>query len=484
MITIDKDLLQPSGEPSSGLLKVLLDKHSRQRTRLDELKDIYERKHAITTRSRLKGLPNNKLVHDLPNYIVTMSAGYLVGEPVKYTAPVGQETAFKAVADALKAASVDSVDAELAVDAAVYGKGIEICYADKNAAPQVAQLDARSAFVVYDDTVEHNPLCGIVIRDLLDKMLTKRGERVTLYTANEIISYERISNEMPHETAREPHYFGAVPIVEYWNNARQSGDFEPVMSLIDAYDVLQSDRLNDKQQFTDAILVLKGVGALGADDTEETYLDESGEEQVADVDRKEQTDPSARLRQTRTMFLPSDGADAGFITKPDAEGGSEVLRMSLKSDIHKLSMIPDLSDEDFAGNASGVAMRFKLLGLEQLTKIKERWFREGLRSRLRLFANFLSIKGAAAINADNVQIGFTRSLPVNELEIAQTVAVYDDIVPKELLYSQIPFIDDPQAAMEMHAAEQAENAKYQRDMFSRESFDHDEDGRYNKKNRP
>ena len=69
-------------------------------------------------------------------------------------------------------------------------------------------------------------------------------------------------------------------------------------------------------------------------------------------------------------------------------------------------------------------MRFKLLGLEQLTKIKERWFREGLRTRLRLFCAFLARKGTAALNAEKVQITFSRSLPVNDLEIAQTLATY------------------------------------------------------------
>lgn len=447
MITIDRGLLEASGEPNADLLRVLLEEHSRRRVRLDGLKDIYERRHAISTRSRLKGLPNNRLVHDLPSYIVAMSAGYLVGNPVKYVAAGEQEKAFSAIADAFKAASVQSVDAELAVDAAVYGKGVEICYADELARPRVAQLDARAAFVVYDDTVEHKSILGITLRDLLDHNLAKRGERVSVYTANEMISYERIGRETPHEVNREPHYFGSVPIIEYWNNARESGDFEPVMSLIDAYDTLQSDRLNDKQQFTDAILVLKGVGALGVDDTEEVYRDDCGNLCMADIERKEKTDPSARLRQTRTMFLPSDGADAGFITKPDAESGSEVLRQSLKSDIHKLSLIPDLSDEAFAGNASGVAMRFKLLGLEQLTKIKERWFREGLRTRLRLFAHFMQVKGAARVDTDDVQISFTRALPVNDLEIAQTVSTYNGIVPRELLLGQVPFIDDPQAAI-------------------------------------
>lgn len=442
MITIDKEFLLPSGEIDTDLLRVLLSEHDHQRTRLNQLKDVYERRHDVASRARLKGLPNNRLVHDLPGYIVTMSSGYLAGSPIRYAEQAEGSATFAQLTEALAASSSESVDAELAVDAAVYGRAVEICYANEQAQPRIAQLDALSAFVVYDDTVQHTPLLGITRQELRGRDLKGRGERILVYTAAEVIGYERISHEAPREVSRQPHYFGEVPVIEYWNNARQSGDFEPVMSLINAYDLLQSDRMNDKQQFTDAILVLKGVGALGVDDTEETYEDDFGDLQTADSARKEATNPSTRLRQTRTMFLPSDGADAEFITKPDGESGSEVLRQSLKSDIHKLSLIPDLSDENFAGNTSGVAMRFKLLGLEQLTKIKERWFREALYTRLRLLAHFLCVKGAPPIDADSIQISFTRSLPVNDLEIAQTLATYNGIVPPELLLAQVPFAED------------------------------------------
>lgn len=37
-----------------------------------------------------------------------------------------------------------------------------------------------------------------------------------------------------------------------------------MLPLIDAYDLLQSDRVNDKQQFADALLVLTGVMGLTA----------------------------------------------------------------------------------------------------------------------------------------------------------------------------------------------------------------------------
>ena len=465
MLTIDRELLDADGLPQTDTLEAILRKHDHQRERLERLHGVYAREHSITRRTRLKELPNNRLVHDLPGYIATMAAGYLVGNPVRYTAAEGQEEAFTPVLEAYEAASVESVDAELAMDAAVYGKAAEVCYADAEARPRVAQLDARSAFVVYDDTVEHAPLLGITRRDTFDARLERTGEEVTLYTDRLIVHMRRTGRETPRETMREAHYFGGVPVVEYWNNAREEGDFEPVMGLIDAYDTLQSDRVNDKQQFTDAVFVLKGVGALGVDDTEEETVDADGTATAAGAAGKEAEDPSVRLRRTRTLFLPGDGADAQFVTKPDAESGNELLRMSLKSDIHKLCLVPDLTDEQFAGNVSGVAMRFKLLGLEQLTKIKERWFREGLRTRLRLFCAFLARKGAAALNAEKVQITFSRSLPVNDLEIAQTLATYQGMVPEKLLLAQVPFVEDAEAAGKLLNRERAEAAGRQREAF-------------------
>ena len=465
MLTIDRELLDADGIPRTDTLEAILREHDHQRERLVRLHGMYAREHSIMRRTRLKGLPNNRLVHDLPGYIATMAAGYLVGNPVRYTAAEGQEEAFTPVLEAYEAASVESVDAELAMDAAVYGKAAEVCYADAEARPRVAQLDARSAFVVYDDTVEHAPLLGITRRDTFDARLERTGEEVTLYTDRLIVHMRRTSRETPRETMREAHYFGGVPVVEYWNNAREEGDFEPVMGLIDAYDTLQSDRVNDKQQFTDAVFVLKGVGALGVDDTEEETVDADGTATAAGAAGKEAEDPSVRLRRTRTLFLPGDGADAQFVTKPDAESGNELLRMSLKSDIHKLCLVPDLTDEQFAGNVSGVAMRFKLLGLEQLTKIKERWFREGLRTRLRLFCAFLARKGTAALNAEKVQITFSRSLPVNDLEIAQTLATYQGMVPEKLLLAQVPFVEDAEAAGKLLNRERAEAAGRQREAF-------------------
>ncbi len=442
MISIDQNLLLEDGTPPGDLLLALLNEQRRLRdARLDLLKRYYDGDHAILDRRRLSGLPNNRLAHALPGYITAVAAGYLVGSPVQY-AMKEHPAAFEQLLGVLRRCDTQSIDAELAVDAAVYGKAVELCYADGQAKPRVAQADPRYAFVVYDDTVEHLPLFGVAVSDVLDRHLKKCRERITVCTGALIVHMERTSSEAPVEIRRAAHYFGGVPMTEYWNNASETGDFEPVLPLIDAYDALQSDRINDKQQFTDAIMVLKGVGALGLEDAEIDALTEDDQDAAA-------MEASQRLRHTRTLFLPGDGADAGFITKPDPESGSELLRKSLADDIHKLSFVPDLTDVRFAGDLSGVAMRFKLLGFEQRVKIKERWFREALRTRLRRMAHFLEVQGAAELDIDQVQITFSRALPVNDLEIARTVQAYRGIVPDEILLAQIPWVDDARDIVDM-----------------------------------
>lgn len=421
-------------------------------TRLSELYNYCSGVHAIAVRPRTSGLPNNKLTHAYPQYIVVMTSGYLVGDPVQYM-DEKQKEALKAVMEAYETADVQSVDAEVALNQAIFGRGTEVVYANQMSEPKVASIDPQNAFVVYDDTVEALPLLGVYRVKTFDSQGALQTRRITAYTDSEIIEYSVLETGFANEeVSRTPHYFGIVPLIEYWNNSAQTSDFEFVKSLIDAYDVLESDRINDKEQFAKALLVLTGVvGFKPAEETEEETV----------------RSPAQQLREEGTLTLPDIGAKAEYLTKVLEEADTDVLRQALKKDIHKFSNVPDLTDENFAGNSSGVAMKYKLFGLEQLTKIKERWFREGLRWRLRIFANYLSVKGFTKLDADKVQMVFKRSLPVNDKEIAEVVQTLKDVVPDTLLLAQVPFVEDVEAAVEMLAEQRKEGAKLQAEMFGK-----------------
>ena len=403
-----------NGIPDRLLLESCLREHGQNVGRLARLRAYYDGKHAIERRVRSAGLPNLRIMHGFPRYISTMAAGYLIGNPVQYAA-AEQEDALAAVLREYAGGAVDSVDAELARDASIYGRGVELLFADECACPRTAALDPRDAFVVYDDSVENRPLLGMLTSPWRGQDGKLLGFFVEVYTETDVLRYRVKSLTDPKMISPEemrPHYFGQVPLIEYWNDEDERGDFEGVITLIDAYNLLQSDRMNDKQQFVDALLVLYGC--------------------TLETDARGRT-PGQQLREDKALSLPDCDAHAEWLCKQLNEADTEVLRNALKSDIHKMSMVPDLTDEHFAGNSSGVAMRYKLLGLEQLTKIKERWFREALRCRLRGYAHFLACRGEERLDAERVCMIFTRALPVNELETAQTLEALKDILPREEL---------------------------------------------------
>ena len=66
--------------------------------------------------------------------------------------------------------------------------------------------------------------------------------------------------------------------------------------------------------------------------------------------------------------------------------------------------------------------------------------------RLRLFSHFMMVLAAGMLDADEVVVTFTRSLPVNESEAAEMVSRLEGIVPRRILLSQLPFVEDAEAA--------------------------------------
>lgn len=436
MITRDKSLLE-KGVTVELVQSCIKEFKENRLPTLTKLKEYYDGKHEIENRSRSSGLPNTKIVNGYPRYIVVMASSYLAGNPIGYSS-VEQEELLKSILSEYDSGNIDSVDSELAVQASLYGVGLEIAYLNEDGKPRSATIDPRSAFVVYDDTVEHEPLMGILWRDVKGEDGVVKETACDAYTEDSVTSFsgKDIDTLSGDSTKTEANYFDGIPIIEFWNNSDETGDFESVLSLIDAYDILQSDRVNDKQQFVDSLLVFTGISDVisggNPDDTRSL---------------------GQRLREDKAIALPDRDAQIEWLSRQMSESDTQTLSGALNADIHKMSMIPDLTDQNFAGNSSGVAMRYKLLGLEQLTKIKERWFREALRQRMRLYVSAMRLAGAQTLEINSVRIIFTRALPLNEMEIAQTLSTLHEFVPEELLLQRVSFIDDGASAKKMLDAE-------------------------------
>ncbi len=399
-------------------------KHMHTHKRYDSLERYYEGNHPICDREKRSVLANNKLVCNHAKYISDTCVGYFAGNPVKYSG-----NGLGPLLELLRTADSDTQDIDLAQKASIFGTAYEFIYTDGDGQPRLYSPDPRQAFAIYDDTVQQNPVAGVYYYLLHDSVANRDvGYSVYLCSAEEISHFTTDTGfAVKDKPESHPHGMNGVPLIEIYNNSTCGSDFEPVLSLIDAYNVLQSDRVNDKEQFVEAILLIKG-STMG--DTND-----------------EKSDNYKALRENGLLELDADSS-AEWLTRQFDENSVEVLRKSLEQDIHKFANVPCMSDESFGGNASGVAMRYKLLGFEQITKIKERYFREGLKERLRLLCNWLDTTGKAHIDSRDISIQFTRALPVNETEVAQLVSELRDLVPLKTLLGLLPFVDDPESAAE------------------------------------
>lgn len=386
--------------------------------RLKKLKDYYMNKTAILRRPCVDpSKPNNKIVHPFAQYITDTLVGYFVGEPVTYTS--NEEIAnLKMI---FEYNDEQDENTTIAKNCSIYGKAYELVYIDNSGNVRFVALDPREVIPVYGSTLD-NELIGAVRfymnRDLVfgvDEMI------VEVYTDKEIIRYKTGDAVADlHFLDRKQHGFNSVPIVEYRNNDDCYGDFEGVMTLIDAYDALVSDDLNDFEYFVDAYLALYGYTAEPED--------------------------IAKMKQQRVLLMDNDSKAEWLVKKGDSQG-VETTKERLERDIHKFSKTPNNNDKNFGGNTSGVAMKYKLLGTENIASIKERKLKKGLQRRLELISGILSVLSRPSFDWMGVDITFTRNIPINEDDVANMIKNLNGIVSKETLASQLPFVEDAEEEM-------------------------------------
>ena len=251
MYTLPKDT-----KITNSILNDVIQYNERYKDRFKMLEDYYLGKHKILERTKEDRLKNNKVMVNHAKYITDTNVGYLLGNPVDYQVSDGYD--IQPLLDAYKKQTINDLDSEIAKDVSIYGIQREYIYVNEDSEPRSCEVDNKNSIIVYDDSVEHNKLFGLIYRPIYKGDSFKYWD-IIYCDKKEIRNYKSYTKYLNQVGESKPHKFGNVPIVEYKNNPEILGDFEPVLTLIDAYNLLQSDRVNDKEQLVDAILLFYGV---------------------------------------------------------------------------------------------------------------------------------------------------------------------------------------------------------------------------------
>ena len=410
------------------IIRKFIEKDRTENARKIKLHDYYMGKHSILERAyEDASKPNNKVVNPYANYITTLMTGYFIGEPVQYTA--SDEATLEKFREVMEYNDEPSVNKEIAKWQSICGEGYEILYIDADGNIRFKALPAIGMIPIYNDDLEETLLYVIRYWSTFDIERDQEVNYVEVYSAVDIAKYR--DNVNGYELLDQKyHVFGQVPVTPYFNNTEGQGDFELVISEIDAYDSFESDSVNEADYFADSYLVLSGMEGTTSEDV-------------------------AAMKSNRVLIFPEGGAGT-WLTKTVNDTWIENEKKRLDQDIHKFSFCPPMTDENFAANASGVAMKYKLMGLENKVGVKETEFEKGLRRRIELIYGVMR-----KVNGDmdylDINIVFTRNLPQDLSAAVDTVIKLDGIVSDETRLALLPMDIDAQDEMEKVAEKKLQN---------------------------
>lgn len=407
-------------------IKKIIDENE-DRTKYQRLEGYYVGDHDILrVVKRDSTAPNNKIVNNMAKYITDTAVGYFIGKPVVYSS---QDDAFlAALQDIFDYNDEQDENTEVAKTCSIDGDCFEMLYMDEDAQVRFVKVAPGNCIMIYETgyTTPMAALRFIYSRDKDDHPIKK----VEFWTTTDCWYFVSFNGGPLDLVDIRPHYWGDVPFIEYINNEERLGDFEGVVSIIDAYNRAQSNTANFFQYNDEAILKVLKMGDVSSQD-------------IADMKEK-------------GAIILEDGGDIQWLIKEVADTPLENYKKRLREDMHLFSSVPNLNDENFGGNLSGVAVSYKLWGLEQICSIKERKFKRALQRRIELITNILNIQGGHYDYRD-IDIQFRRNKPQNVLEIAQIITMLASDLSRESRLKMLPTVDNVQDELEKLREEREED---------------------------
>lgn len=370
--------------------------------------------------------PCSKTVINYCKNIVDSYCGYLATPSfISYQS----EQDIEDIMDILRYNDYQTEDADFLLNALIYGVAAELMYIDQDSHTRFKLIDPTSCFGVYDDSLSGD-LLYFVRMYKVNEWDDSDVYNVDLYSDNYVKHYTMAgANGNLVFVEEEPHYFSQCP-ANIFSLPDQKSIFDCILSLQDAVNELLSSEIDDYSAFCDAYLVLQGVDA--------------------------DNDDIAGMKENRVLILP-EGSTASWLTKSANDAQVENILKRTHDAIYRVAQCPDFSAESFVGGvSSGIAIQYRLTGMENRAGIIEANMKKALQRRVEIIAGIASLKLGEEIYRD-IKITFKRNIPDDVNSTIQLINSLKGSVSDATLLGQLDFIPDVNAELEALKKQKAEN---------------------------
>lgn len=416
-ITRDANVLEQGVKME--LIKGCIEQHKLMLPRYEYLENLYLGFHDIFRLPEKEGWkPDHRLAVGFPRYITDTFIGYAYGKPIKVQSE--DEKFDEAMQLFAKRNALKDHNKEMAKVACKFGHAFEYLYQNENTETRVTRFTPRQMFIVYDDSVAERALFAVRYGYHGEKSKLRGKLHGEILTPDQVLKFEE---DKITDTNDNP--YGKIPVVEWKLNEERIGLYESVAGLVETYNAALGEKANDVESFAEAYLAIMGA-----------EIDEEG---------------IRRIRDSRIINLygTNNAKDVliQFLQKPTADGTQENLLDRLETLIYQTSMVANISDDSFGGATSGTSLAYKLQAMSNLAESFDSKVEKSIRKRLKLFCT-LSTNTPCQDAYEDVEITFTRNVPKNLLEEAQTAAQLSGIVSHETQLRGLSIVADPKAELE------------------------------------
>ena len=398
-----------------------------EKPKLEKYKNYYDGIQAILNKSYVDASkPCNHSVINYCKNIADSYCGYLATPGyISYRS----NNDIKDIMNILRYNDYQAEDAELLQDALIYGVAAELMYFDNLGQTRFKLISPISCFGIYDDS-----LTGDLLYFVRFYKASQWDDSDLFYV--DVYSDFTIKHYQTHGLGgnlelieEEPHYFGQVP-ANILVMPDEKSIFDCILTLQDSVNELVSAEIDDYSAFCDAYLALIGVDA-----------------EIEDI---------AAMKENRVIILP-EGASASWITKNASDAQVENILKRLHESIYRIAQCPDFSSESFVGGvSSGIAIQYRLTGMETKAGKIEAIMKKALQRRVEIICSIASLKLGEDVYRD-IEISFKRNIPADTAATIQLINSLKGTVSDATLLGQLDFITDVNAELEAVKAQKTAN---------------------------
>ena len=396
--------------------------------KLTKYKNYYDGKQAILNKSYADASkPCSKTVTNFCMNIANSYAGY-IATPTHISYRSNED--IEEVMQVLRYNDYQTQDSSLLLDALIYGVSYELMYMDEAAQVRFKLISPTTCFAVYDDSLT-NDLLYFVRMYKEDEWSDSNIYLVDVYSDTDIKHYKMsgYNGGLEFEEA-EPHYFNQCP-ANVLVMPNEASIYDCVMSAQDAYNELLNSEIDDYSAFCDAYMVITG-GEILAEDV-------------------------AAMKENRVIMLTSEGMSASYLTKAPNDTQIENTLKRVQDSIYRIAQCPDFSSESFVGGvSSGIAIQYRLTGMETRAGKIEAEMKKALQRRIEIICGVASMKLGGDLFRD-IEIDFKRNIPIDTTATISLINTLKGTVSDATLLAQLDFITDVNAELEAVKAQKQEN---------------------------